>query len=50
MLLPLSASALFLVRALRSYPTDVATAGVVSLATFRAGPPTDIEPPQGYGR
>ena len=30
MLLPLSASALYLFRAMRSYPTDVATAAIVS--------------------
>ena len=30
MLLPLGASALYLFRAMRTYPTDVATAGVVS--------------------
>ena len=30
MLLPLGASALFLFRAMRTYPTDVATAGMVS--------------------
>jgi MFS family permease len=33
MLLPLTVSALFLVRAMKTYPRDVATAGVVSQAT-----------------
>src|ERR1700728_2857274 len=33
MLLPLSASVLFLFRAMRTYPTDVASAGAISLAT-----------------
>jgi MFS family permease len=33
MLLPLAASALYLFRAMRTYPTDVATAGVVSRAS-----------------
>jgi hypothetical protein len=30
MLVPLGASALYLFRAMRTYPTDVATAGLVS--------------------
>jgi MFS family permease len=39
MLLPLSASALYLFRAMRTYPRDVATAGVVSEATRLPTPP-----------
>ncbi len=41
MLLPLSASAFFLFRAMRTYPTDVATAGVVTQATRAKGPSAD---------
>jgi MFS family permease len=39
MLLPLTASAFFLFRAMRSYPRDVATAGVVSQITTAGMPP-----------
>jgi MFS family permease len=39
MLLPLSASALYLFRAMRTYPRDVATAGVVTQATREQTPP-----------
>ncbi len=39
MLLPLSASALYLFRAMRTYPRDVATAGVVSETTRAPTPP-----------
>ncbi len=39
MLLPLTASAFFLFRAMRSYPRDVATAGVVSQVTTAGMPP-----------
>jgi hypothetical protein len=39
MLVPLAASALYLFRAMRTYPTDVATAGVVSRrSSFGASP------------
>jgi hypothetical protein len=40
MLIPLAASALYLFRAMRTYPTDVATAGIVS----RQSP---LDPPPG---
>jgi MFS family permease len=41
MLLPLSASAFFLFRAMRTNPTDVATAGAVTQATRAKGPSAD---------
>jgi MFS family permease len=41
MLLPLSASAFFLFRAMRTYPTDVATAGAVTQATGHGAPSAD---------
>ena len=44
MLLPLSASAFFLFRAMRTYPTDVATAGVVARASGASRPPNDAGP------
>ncbi|HYA69511.1 MAG TPA: MFS transporter, partial [Acidimicrobiales bacterium] len=44
MLLPLGASVVFLFRAMRSYPTDVVTAGVVSQATRPVRSAGDDEP------
>ena len=46
MLVPLSASAFFLFKAVRTYPTDVATAGALSLATgARPSPPAPPSTP-----
>ena len=44
MLLPLGASVVFLFRAMRTYPTDVMSAGVVSQATDASRPPSTAEP------
>jgi hypothetical protein len=41
MLLPLSASAVFLFRAIKSYPTDVVTAGLVVQRSLPPGPGVD---------
>ena len=43
MLAPLGASAVFLFRAMRTYPTDVATAGLVSRASSDVAPTNDPE-------
>ena len=44
MLVPLGASALFLFRAMRTYPTDVATAGVVSRMSVVGTSPSGAHP------
>ena len=49
MLLPLSASALFLLRASRTYPTDVAAAAAVAYAAGTAGTPS-VRSPSGRRR
>jgi MFS family permease len=46
MLVPLGASALYLFRAMRTYPTDVATAGIVSRGS--AGGSPESTPPSPY--
>jgi len=52
MLLPLSASAFFLFRSMRTYPRDVAAAWAVSQATTAPPPPppTDVAPEPGWTR
>jgi MFS family permease len=42
MLVPLGASAVFLFRAMRTYPTDVATAGLVGRVSSAAEPTNDV--------
>lgn len=47
MLVPLGASAFYLFRAMRTYPTDVATAGLVGRVSSRAEPTDDLPDIQG---